>query len=162
MTLLDFVEDHRAIVAVEGITTRNHEVENYPQGPDVALFPVVAVENFRRDEVGSPCNRVHALILLGGLLGQAEIYELGLSCLGVHHVFRLQIPVDHPGVVTVNQRPQYGVYRLSCVSLRKLAAHLLHALEEFAPLAKLHYKVDISRCFVSFIILHNVWMIQFS
>ena len=131
-----FLHDVLVGLTVERRHSGEENVGDDTSGPDIALFVVALVENFRGDIVGSSELLVKVTVRVVDKRG-SEIDDLNLIELLVlleKNILRLQVTMDNVGLMAIVDARKDLLHEDSGISLAELAA-LKNFVEKLATLA---------------------------
>jgi hypothetical protein len=147
--------------AVKWWNSRKNNVGHYAQRPNVALFPVLVVEDFGCDVVGSSDGLGQFLSCLE-LLGCTEIDDLDLVKLFggfQENVFRLEIPVNNMVLMAVGYAREQLLHQSCSIPLVKFALGN-NFIEQLAALDMLSHDVETFLVLEVLENLHDVGVVE--
>lgn len=162
--ILNLFENVHSILGLKREIAAHENVQQNSHWPTVDLAIIVSllsILNLWSHIIGCPCDRFKFLSWLLSFR-KSKINQFQLVIFREHNILWLDVSVDHSLSVHVAERPEelLGVNR-SCLFRKNLIFWGSDFVKKFTASDVLHDEVDIFFIDVCFIILHDIWMVEF-
>ena len=79
MPTLNLSKYFGSTISVKGVSTGKEHEKDYAEGPEIAFFSVITVQNLRTDKIRCASYSMHVLVFFLGLFSKSKVDEFDFS-----------------------------------------------------------------------------------